>query len=61
VNVVTALACSRCGTPGDAADGALPLGWSLASSDRGVDKLCATCTRTNIRAIEGKLPEEWWE
>jgi hypothetical protein len=45
----------------EAPEGGLPLGWSLGTSDRGVEKLCVTCTRTNIRAIEGKLPEEWWE
>jgi hypothetical protein len=23
--------------------------------------LCIDCARANIRAIEGKLPEEYWE
>jgi hypothetical protein len=23
--------------------------------------LCVDCSRVNIRAIEGKLPEEYWE
>jgi hypothetical protein len=23
--------------------------------------LCVDCSRANIRAIEGKLPEEYWE
>jgi len=36
------------------------VGWSLASSDRGVDRLCAACTRENVRSIEAKLDEEWW-
>ena len=44
-----------------AADDQLPAGWSLASSRRGLDRLCADCTRSNIRAIEAKLPEEYWE
>jgi len=26
----------------------------------GVDRLCATCTRDNVRSIEAKLDEEWW-
>lgn len=26
-----------------------------------VEFQCAECVRTNIRAIEGKLSEEWWE
>jgi len=26
-----------------------------------VEFLCPACARANIRAIEGKLPEEYWE
>jgi hypothetical protein len=26
-----------------------------------VEYLCIDCARANIRAIEGKLPEEYWE
>jgi hypothetical protein len=51
--------CSRCGARPDGDD--LPPGWSLVTDRRGVGYLCATCTRDNIRAIEAKLPEEWWE
>ncbi len=51
--------CGRCGTP--AGDDDLPAGWSLESDERGVHLLCLHCTRTNIRSIEAKLPEEWWE
>jgi hypothetical protein len=53
--------CSRCGATADGDPDSLPAGWSLVSDERGVGSLCAECTRTNIRAIEGKLPEEWWE
>ena len=52
--------CARCGASAPAADDGLPVGWSVASSDRGVDRLCADCTRTNVRAIEARLEEEWW-
>jgi hypothetical protein len=52
--------CARCGALGTAPPGGLPEGWSLASSDRGVDRLCAACTRENVRSIEAKLDEEWW-
>ena len=52
--------CARCGALGTAPVGGLPEGWSLASSDRGVDRLCAACTRENVRSIEAKLDEEWW-
>ena len=53
--------CVRCGTVGDASEDGLPEDWSVAFTERGVQHLCARCTRENIRAIEGKLPEEWWE
>ena len=52
--------CSRCGTPVDG-DESLPPGWSLETDERGVSLLCLDCTRTNVRSIEAKLPEEWWE
>lgn len=52
--------CSRCGVAADAAPDGVPEGWSLATSPRGVDRLCAACTRENVRAIEARLDEEWW-
>lgn len=52
--------CARCGTFGDAADGGMPEGWSLDTADQRVQYVCAVCTRANVRAIEAKLPEEWW-
>jgi hypothetical protein len=54
-----ARSCSRCGTVAETADD-LPLGWSAATSARGVEWLCGACTRDHVRAIEAKLPEEWW-
>ena len=50
--------CTRCGTPGQ--EDGLPPGWSLATSARGVEQLCADCTRRHARDIEAKLDEEWW-
>jgi hypothetical protein len=52
--------CARCGATAPAPTGGLPAGWSLATSDRGVDRLCAACTRDNVRSIEARLDEEWW-
>ncbi len=52
--------CSHCGTIAEGDDD-LPAGWSLVTDERGVGRLCLDCTRTNIRSIEAKLPEEWWE
>jgi hypothetical protein len=57
---MTAQSCSRCGAPPDGA-GELPAGWSLVTDERGVHLLCLECTRANVRSIEAKLPEEWWE
>ena len=51
--------CRVCGAVAE--DGALPPGWSLVTDGRGVGYLCVDCTRANIRSIEAKLPEEWWE
>jgi hypothetical protein len=52
--------CSVCGATAEAPDDGLPAGWSLASSERGLDRVCLGCTRDNLRSIEAKLPEEWW-
>jgi hypothetical protein len=57
--------CVRCGTvastdaTGDDSVSAPP-GWSWAPSERGIEWMCPACTRDNVRAIEAKLPEEWW-
>ena len=63
--------CARCGVVGDGPDGGMPVGWSLDVGDPGpsgggsgmrrVTYLCETCTRANVRSIEAKLPQEWWE
>jgi hypothetical protein len=58
---VVAHTCSRCGTTAEGPDDGVPEGWSLATSDRGIERICRACTRDNIRSIEAKLPEEWWE
>jgi hypothetical protein len=57
---VPAPICSRCGTVADEGDES-PAGWSFATSRRGLEWLCLDCTRTNVRSIEAKLPEEWWQ
>ena len=54
--------CSMCGTTAEAAEGELPTGWSFAVDTNGrMTYQCPDCVRANIRAIEGKLPEEYWE
>ena len=54
-------ACSRCGTTAEAPDEGIPEGWSVATDRKRVEYTCPDCVRRNIRSIEGKLPEEWWE
>lgn len=53
--------CSRCGTAGSTVRGGIPGGWSVGFAGGRLEHICIACARTNIRAIEGKLPEEWWE
>lgn len=52
--------CARCGATSDV----LPLTWTSSVSTRGGTKrtlyYCDTCSRENVRAIEGRLDEEWW-
>jgi hypothetical protein len=33
----------------------------MSFENRRTEFLCIDCARANIRAIEGKLPEEYWE
>lgn len=53
--------CSYCGTSAEVPAEGLPEGWSLVTENRRVEYQCAGCVRANIRSIEGKLPEEYWE
>ena len=53
--------CSRCGAMASCPPGAVPDGWSFAVENGRMTYQCAPCVRENIRAIEGKLPEEWWQ
>ena len=48
--------CSRCGTTVEET----PATWSLEVGPRGATWICESCTRENIRSIEGKLDEAWW-
>lgn len=53
--------CSLCGTVAEVDDGGMPEGWSFSVEQGRVTYQCGPCVRRNVRAIEGKLPEEWWE
>lgn len=45
----------------DGPEGGMPEGWSMAVEGKRIEYQCPPCVRVNIRAIEGKLPMEWWE
>jgi hypothetical protein len=53
--------CSLCGTVAEVDGDVLPEGWSFSVEDGRVRHQCQACVRANIRAIEAKLPQEWWE
>ena len=57
----TSRTCSRCGRTESCAPGGIPPGWTVGFERKRVEYLCVDCARSNIRAIEGKLPEEYWE
>ena len=38
-----------------------PEGWSFSVEEGRIRYQCVACVRANIRAIEAKLPQEWWE
>ena len=52
--------CARCGTTAEG----LPLTWSSSVEVRGSQRrtvhYCDWCSRENVRAIEGRLDEDWW-
>jgi DNA-directed RNA polymerase subunit RPC12/RpoP len=53
--------CARCGRQAEAPEDGIPDGWSFGVEGKRITYLCPDCARANIRAIEGKLPEEYWE
>ena len=49
--------CSYCGTQAPAAEA---LSWTTAVERGRQQRFCVTCSRENLRAMEGKLDSEWW-
>lgn len=52
------LTCDFCGT--QAPEGAETLAWSFAVENGRRKTYCTDCSRTNLRAMEGKLDSEYW-
>ncbi len=53
--------CERCGLEAAPAEGDPPLAWSCDRDSDGEHWVCPVCTRDNVRSIEGKLDQTWWE
>ena len=49
--------CSYCGTQAPVAE---TLSWTTAVERGRRQAFCVTCSRENLRAMEGKLDSEWW-
>ncbi|TMK21669.1 MAG: hypothetical protein E6G68_03115 [Actinobacteria bacterium] len=54
-------ACSRCGRTSPCPPGGVPIGWTMSVERKRVEYICVDCSRANIRAIEGRRTEEYWE
>ncbi|GLP72213.1 MULTISPECIES: hypothetical protein [unclassified Streptomyces] len=50
------LVCARCGTR---AEGAQPT-WTCSVENGVRQYFCDTCSRENLRSIEGRLDSAWW-
>jgi len=50
--------CSFCGTVVES--GTPPLTWIAAVENGQRRWYCDECSRTHLRAMEGKLDSEWW-
>ncbi|WP_079085376.1 hypothetical protein [Streptomyces dysideae] len=50
------LVCARCGI---LADGPQPT-WTCSVENGNRQYFCDTCSRENLRAIEGRLDSAWW-
>jgi hypothetical protein len=52
----SSVSCAWCGAVADS----VPVTWTVQSGNRGLEYLCESCTRDNVRKIEGSLPTEYW-
>ncbi|HVV14433.1 MAG TPA: hypothetical protein VHD82_34820 [Amycolatopsis sp.] len=53
--------CTRCGVNREAElDPEVALSWVSEKDNEAQRWLCPLCAREHLRAIEGKLPDEYW-
>ncbi|MFE6621739.1 hypothetical protein ACFZBP_33255 [Streptomyces sp. NPDC008086] len=50
------LVCARCGARADAPQPT----WTCSVENGARHYICDTCSRENLRAIEGRLDSAWW-
>ncbi|MFB7928601.1 hypothetical protein ACFC4C_05790 [Streptomyces sp. NPDC056039] len=50
------LVCARCGASAEAPQ----LTWTCSVEHGDRRDFCATCSRKNLRSIEGRLDSDWW-
>ncbi|MCE7050500.1 hypothetical protein [Streptomyces purpurascens] len=50
------LVCARCGTSAEAPR----LTWTCSVEHSARRDFCETCSRENLRSIEGRLDSDWW-
>jgi hypothetical protein len=49
--------CSYCGAQAPLVEA---LSWTTAVERGRQQRFCVSCSRENLRAMEGKLDSEWW-
>ncbi|MFJ4277661.1 hypothetical protein [Streptomyces massasporeus] len=54
------LVCARCGTSVDVLTDDPPLTWTFSVEGGARRHYCETCSRENLRSIEGRLDSDWW-
>ncbi|MCX3285138.1 hypothetical protein OR263_00120 [Streptomyces sp. NEAU-H22] len=52
--------CARCGTSAEGLTDAPPLTWTYSVENGARRHFCETCSRDNLRSIEGRLDSDWW-
>ncbi|MGH8866547.1 MAG: hypothetical protein ACRDYU_00960 [Actinomycetes bacterium] len=54
------VSCAWCGTIPEPDSTRVPLTWTTSVENGTTRYLCESCTRENVRGIEGKLDSAWW-
>ncbi|MBB6076779.1 hypothetical protein [Streptomyces paradoxus] len=52
--------CARCGTSADVLTEGPPLTWTYSVENGVRHHYCESCSRENLRSIEGRLDSDWW-